>query len=1387
MTLARVLTLFALLLFACGGFAQDRSAVPVLMLGDNGHHRPKELAKVLAQPMHKAGFEITYTDNERDLTRENLQKYGALLFYLNTDVLPAECEAPLMEYVEKGGALVVLHCACSCFKNSERYTTLVGGRFLSHGAEVFRAQIVDATHPAMRGFAGFESWDETYRHTQVGRDIRILMARQDGAKMEPWTWVRHQGKGRMFYTASGHDERTWNVAGFQDLVARGLKWTTGQLRDEAPAIQHEPFVMTNEYHRGEITLQVPKPLAPADSMKHMHVPEGFRVELFAAEPDIVKPCAMAWDERGRLWVCESLDYPHEVLPPGTAGRDRITICEDSDGDGRADKFTRFAEGLNMPQGIAIVGDGCVVAHAPDIVWMRDRDGDGKCDERKVLYTGFQRGDTHAMHGQFRYGLDGWIWGICGYSGLQVQSNGRLHRSGQCIFRFRADRDEFEVLTNTSNNTWGLGIAEDGEVFASTANGSHSVFLGAPNRVLETVRGWHASGNATVEDHTDAHPVTDEIIQVDFNGGYTAACDHQFYDSGRWPKEWRGRSFVTEPTMHVVHVDLHSAAGSGYVSHDGFNLMASSDPWTAPVQAAVGPDGNVWFLDWYNPIVQHNPWGGYREGPGNAHRNPLRDKSHGRIYRVVYEGKDAELSSTPKLAGASTTELVNALWRRDAFWRRHAQRLLIERGAVEAADALQMLAADGLAGKAPEYAALHALWTLKNLDKLEGGALALLEAGLAHKSEAIRKNAIDLLPRDRQGLRRLLAAKPLDDPSLGVRRHALLALAEMPSDAGAARAILDLLRQPATAQDRWLPTCAIPAAARNGAEFLAAALSQTTPAEMAAVGAKSELLTNGSIEQGASNAPTGWAPVSYSGKVTFRTEPGRSGTALCIESATGADASWSYRVAVEPHTEYRLTGWVRTRDIEVGTGMGALVNIHEFQGPRVTTNTVKGTSDWTPIEVTFESGDHREIHVNALLGGWGQSKGTAWWDDLSLRPIGKTGGESGVVRAVALHVARGGDAAELRALLGALAGAEPRAAAAVLGALGEVKNDRIDDGLRAALLSFGEACPESLLPTLVATAQRWGVKGPDLARASARVVSALQLKIQEHALDADERAEAVDRLLAAAPTRESAELVLAKLDGRIAPDLATRWLRALSSAAAPGTAELALARWEALTPKLRTAVIELLLRKEEWCRALVEAVEAGKLTRADLDPDQTARALARRDPQWRERAERAFATRAAAASSDEKAKLITEKLTLLSKSGDPVRGREAFRNSCVTCHAIGGAGGKVGPDLAGIHDGKREDIVMHLVDPNRVVEANYRRWFVWTKQGDVITGRLLAETKSAYELLDSTGQSRVVPRSDVDEIRTDSLSLMPEGFERLPDEEFLDVVDFLASTKKAPPK
>src|SRR5438552_742606 len=203
--------------FAAVAAAEETIGLRILFLGDNGHHRPADRFKQIEPLLRRHRIELDYTESLDDLNPAKLTGYDCLTIYANWTRISPDQEQALLDFVAHGGGFVPLHCASYCFLNSPKYIELVGGQFKTHGTGVFQETIVKGDHPVMKGLSPIESWDETYVHTRHNTNRVVLAERRDDQGAEPYTWVREVGKGRVFYTAWGHDQRTWSNAGFLAL------------------------------------------------------------------------------------------------------------------------------------------------------------------------------------------------------------------------------------------------------------------------------------------------------------------------------------------------------------------------------------------------------------------------------------------------------------------------------------------------------------------------------------------------------------------------------------------------------------------------------------------------------------------------------------------------------------------------------------------------------------------------------------------------------------------------------------------------------------------------------------------------------------------------------------------------------------------------------------------------------------------------------------------------------------------------------------------------------------------------------------------------------------------------------------------------------------------
>ncbi|MEO6650630.1 MAG: PVC-type heme-binding CxxCH protein [Chitinophagaceae bacterium] len=805
----------------------------ILFLGHktNQHHNSELLADILSKEYFKDGINITYTHNPDDLNDSLLSKYDGLVLYANYDTISSSQEKALLKFVKGGKGFIPIHCASYCFRNSPEIVEMIGGQFLKHKVDTFSAVILKPDNPVMKGVAPFVTRDETYVHDKISKNIEVLGERVEGDHHEPYTWIRPFGEGRVFYTAYGHDETTFLKKDFLKMVENGIFWAVGdKMKGELASFQEANPKYTDavipNYERRDPPPKLQEPLTPPQSVSLMQVPVGFEMQLFASEPMIINPIYMNWDEKGRLWVIETVDYPNEVKNDDV-GDDRIKILEDTDGDGKADKVTVFADKLNIPTSFVFANGGIIVSEAPSFIFLKDTNGDDKADVRHPIITGWGKSDTHAQASNLRYGPDNMIWGVVGYSGFvgKVGNDRDSLRFSQGLYRFTQDGKKLEYLSTTSNNTWGLGFSEEYDVFISTANNTHSGFYGIAKKYLDRAK-LNESGVEKIDSHYGMHVVTKNLRQVDVPGGFTAAAGHSLYTARTFPKEyWNRIAFVCEPTGRLIHRQVLEAKGSGFKEgYDGWNMLASADEWAAPVQAEVGPDGALWIADWYDFIIQHNPTPqGFSNGKGNAHINPLRDHDRGRIYRLVY--KDNNSLNKLTLSKTDPPALVKALSNDNMFWRTTAQRLLVENGDKSVLPALYKLVqneqADGAGINAP---AIHALWTMHGLKALDGTnkeAMDVAIKALSHPLAGVRRAAVQVLPGTAATLLAMQKAKIFDDKDARVTLAGIILINDMPPTDEIGGVLVSLAEKPETSNDTWLKYALTSAATVHQKSFAAA--------------------------------------------------------------------------------------------------------------------------------------------------------------------------------------------------------------------------------------------------------------------------------------------------------------------------------------------------------------------------------------------------------------------------------------------------------------------------------------------------------------------------------------------------------------------------------------
>ncbi|MEO7649619.1 MAG: PVC-type heme-binding CxxCH protein, partial [Bryobacteraceae bacterium] len=493
------------------------------------------------------------------------------------------------------------------------------------------------------------------------------------------------------------------------------------------------------------------PYAAGDALAQFEIERGFRIELFASEPAVASPVAMEFDEDGRIFVVEDRGYPLETAQP----LGRIKLLEDTNGDGRPDKTTIFADGLKLPTGVMRWKKGILVTDAPFVWYLEDTDGDGRADRREKVLEGFAFTNPQHTVNTPLYGLDNWIYlahenattavvykDRFGDPGSDIRFSGKA--PGPAIVdrarnvRFQPDSGRLEALAGSSQ----FGHTFDAWGHHFTLNNSnhtrHEVLSAAAVR-----RNPHlalANAMQDVSDHGAAakvFPITrnPEFQMLTNAGEFTSACGLTMYLGGGVPA-WDNSSFVAEPVHNLVHRDVWTPQGSTFRTSratEGREFLASRDPWFRPVNFYIGPDGALYVIDYYRQLIEHPEWMSAEVSRGPDLYN---GQDRGRIYRITRSDNPPPLPRGIQLSKAPDAELVARLADPNIWWRRTAQRLLVDRHAVGMVPGLLQMARQN----ASPVGRLHALWTLEGLGKLDP---ALIEQALRDTSPGVRENAVRL--------------------------------------------------------------------------------------------------------------------------------------------------------------------------------------------------------------------------------------------------------------------------------------------------------------------------------------------------------------------------------------------------------------------------------------------------------------------------------------------------------------------------------------------------------------------------------------------------------------------------------------------------------------------
>ena len=968
-------------------------------------------------------------------------------------------------------------------------------------------------------------------------------------------------------------------------------------------------------------------LSPDESLKSIHVNGDFHVELFASEPLVFDPVEMVFDENGKIYVCEMLDYPDDP-PGGQPARSRIVLLEDTDGDGKPDKRTVFADHVLEVSGILPWKGGLIVTSAPEILYFKDTDGDGKADVRQVLYTGFPKVNPEARVTNPRYGIDNWIYVANDGQNGRITSPQHPERPPVLVsgadFRFQPMRGLAEPASGPTQfgmsfDDWGNRFITQNTVHIRQVVVPMPYLIRAPllevDKVSEDISD-HGVGEARMypltkpqawrRERTDLRQQRyneNQLHRVERVGGwFTAASGGTVYTGDVFPMQYWGNVFTGDVSGNLVHRDVLVPDGVTFMAHraeEGSEFLASSDIWFRPCNFANAPDGNLYITDIYREFIE-TPESIPEQIKKKMDFWSGADK--GRIYRIVPNHPRRQRDLKPNLGRATTAELVALLGNTNGWQRQTAQRLLVEHQDRSAVPLLKELAQKSTFPQAR----LHALWTLEGLSALD--------------------------PQ--------MVAAALHDPYPAVREHALR-LAEEFADA-----------------------------------------------------------------------------------------PGVANAALALKN----DA--------DPRVLYQLS--FTLGQLKDPRALGALTDLARDHGGQ----------PWYRVAILSSLNDTASEFFHLYL-----SRNPFQLNAIFLRELASLIG--------AKH-----DANEIRRFLAveeALVPQHPHEGAA--GLFGLAKGLQLA-GVRDLAIGAAELRLAEFLNSPSETVQTaaWEVAGHlrlgGLALRASRDATMEQLPLPHRA--AAVRALRGGELAAVRPILEQI------LASNPPPELETAAVECLAGFNDESVAPELLKNWKSYDPESRKHVIAALLNQRQRVRVLLTAIEDHQVELAAVDVAARSRLMDDSDSSIAQRAHRLFQD----ASSD-RAKVVESYRDVLKMSGDEKRGKAAFETNCARCHLPRVQGGRVGPDLSGVNNKTRDELLTSILNPSYAIEPHYVHYVVTTKDGEIHDGVIAGETPGAITLRGGTESDETILRANIADIRASRVSLMPEGLEKsMSRQEIADVIAYL---------
>ncbi len=1124
----------------------------------------------------------------------------------------------------------------------------------------------------------------------------------------------------------GRSDNLFNWEGKLDEVAlfdRAMPPTeVNQLYQSAgPANRSVGFQPTSNAGGQDVPATDFPPLSPEEGLKSIHVPDGFKVELVACEPQVIDPVAIDWDLAGRLWVVEMADYPSGMDNKEKPGG-RVRVLEDVDGDGKYEKSTLFADGLNFPTGLLTWRDGVIVTAAPDVLFLKDTNGDGKADSTEKLISGLSEGNQQLRANGLRCGLDNRVYCAAGghHGGHGANTVLRSHRDkvdvklGSRDFSF--DPDTGDVRAESGPSQFGRNRDDAGHWFGTQNSRALWQYV-MPDHYLK--RNPHVP--APDPTHLIVTPLNAPVYPLSppekrfhsFENAnhFTSACSGMIYrDELLWPRRDNELdAFTCEPFHNLVQHNILVEDGVTYKAkrapgEEKHDFFASTDRWCRPVMTRTGPVGALWVVDMYRYMIEHPAW---LPENGRAELLPhyrLGDDK-GRIYRVFRADKPPR--KVKPLDKLKPVELVAALdspneWQRDKshmalVWR--ADERNETRPAKKSAEdpappqqerpkgARQQSPGPARNERSPGDA------SQQNFKPQRGGTTTV-----AGRDSHPALSGLVISSRPNPGLTpRAVLPRPVGADAGDMRLHNLSGFVQT-DEAGLepTEAALIAALQNASHLTRLQAMCVL-----DGRRAFPPALVFDSLRDKHAVIREHALRL----------AMSGHNPAVV-GEAVKLAEDQSARIRLQLAFSLGA---WTK----EEHPFYALAGTALAR-----------LAIRDYSDP------------WMRAAVMSSAVPHCRALCEGIAAAGGEAF-AAYADDLT-------------TLALALD-----DRDSLAAMLRpALTAQEGRYTAAQLGSFSRLLGSLEKKGrTRAALAERKDAKDQKdeLTKVLESAGASFAFAGKILADATT---------------SPEFRAAAAGLLVREEATRRAAMKIL---PGWLSPGsdhaLQLAAVRTLASTTEPAVPAMLLHDFPSLTPETRSAIVEALLSREAWAIALLEHGKSNPAVA--LDATQRARLTQHSSQKVRELA-------AAVLKSESSRKEVLDHFrTALQLKGDAARGKIVFSTRCIACHKLDNTGIDIGPDLKSVVGHPPEKILTNIIDPSLDVQPGFFAFQAKLKDGSELYGLVTSETGNSVTFKLTDGSSKLVLRSDLADLKTAGQSLMPPGLETgMTTQEMADLIQFL---------